>query len=97
VCARVRAVVCVHVCVQVGRGMCAGRGDIDSGSGLRSLGDARGKLGVQRECVEVDVLRRLREVPGWCVRGLACGEAEKLIGSSLELVFSKFNVFSQWF
>ena len=41
------------------------------------MGDARGKLGVQRECVEVDVLRGLRGVPGWCVRGLACGEAEK--------------------
>ena len=78
-CACVRAVVCVHVCVQVGRGMCvarggqavgAERGDIDSGSGLRSLGDARRKMGVQQECVEVDVLRGLRGVPGWCVRGL---------------------------
>ena len=44
---------------------------------LRSLGDARGKLGVQQECVEVDVLRGLRRVPGWCVRGSACGEEEQ--------------------
>ena len=41
------------------------------------MGDARGKLGVQRECVEVDVLRGLRGVPGWCVRGLVCGKEEK--------------------
>ena len=50
VCARVRAVVCVHVCVQwdeacVWRGVGAERRDIDSGSRLRSLGDARGKVG----------------------------------------------------
>ena len=44
---------------------------------LRSLGDARRKMGVQQECVEVDVLRGLRGVPGWCVRGLVCGEEEK--------------------
>ena len=55
--ARVRASGTRHVC---GAGwLGAGRGDIDSGSGLRSLGDARGKLGVQQECVEVDVLRGL--------------------------------------
>ena len=36
-----------------------------------SLGDARGKLGVQYGCVEVGVLRRgLCGIPGWCVQGV---------------------------
>ena len=75
-CARACARSCVctcackwdEACVR-GAGWARKRRDIDSGSGLRSLGDAREKLGVQQECVEVDVLRGLRGVPGWCVRG----------------------------
>ena len=66
-CARSCACTCAckwdEACVR-GAGW-ARRGDIDSGSGLHSLGEVRGKLGVQRKCVEVDVLRGLRGVPGW--------------------------------
>ena len=70
-CARARARSCACTCACRRDEACVRgavgeeRGDIDSGSGLRSLGDARGKLGVQQECVEVDVLRGLRGVPGW--------------------------------
>ena len=48
-------------------------------------------MGVQQECVEVDVLRGLRGVPGWCVRGLVCGKEEKQGARHLVQLGNKTN------
>ena len=72
---RARARSCVCACVRVGCEEGAGfekRGDVDSMSLLRSLGDARGKNGRAVGVCRGDVLRGFCGIPGWCVQGAAC-------------------------